>query len=85
MDTDMGRERVVITGMGVVTSIGRTLDEFWRNCLAGTSGIARITGFDPSNFSTQIAVSIRMTLSTGSKPESWTGSFSLESWPPMPL
>ncbi len=46
--------RVVITGMGVITSLGSDLDTFWNALLAGRSGIRRIAGFDPTPFSTQI-------------------------------
>jgi len=51
----MELKRVVVTGLGVLTSIGLSLEEFWSNCLAGKSGIARITHFDPADFSVKIA------------------------------
>ncbi|KPJ54216.1 3-oxoacyl-ACP synthase [candidate division TA06 bacterium DG_24] len=54
----MGR-RVVVTGLGAVTPIGLTVDEFWKSALAGTSGIARITRFDPGRFSSQIAGEVK--------------------------
>jgi 3-oxoacyl-[acyl-carrier-protein] synthase II len=60
----MERKRVVITGMGAITSNGLSLEEFWANCLAGRSGIARITQFDPANFAVQIAGEV-----TGFNPE----------------
>ncbi|MUG65257.1 beta-ketoacyl-[acyl-carrier-protein] synthase family protein [Paenibacillus campinasensis] len=41
-------ERIVITGMGVVTSIGGNTHEFWHNLLAGTQGTREITSFDVS-------------------------------------
>jgi len=41
------KKRVVITGLGAVTPLGNTKDEFWRRLVAGESGIARITAFDP--------------------------------------
>ncbi len=47
--------RVVITGMGIVSSIGLNIDEYWNNLLNGVSGIDIIKRFDPSDFSTQIA------------------------------
>ncbi|MDR0269146.1 beta-ketoacyl-ACP synthase II [Paenibacillus sp.] len=47
--------RVVITGMGVVTSLGHDLDTFWNNLIAGKSGISRIESFDVSEYTTQIA------------------------------
>ena len=51
--------RVVVTGMGVVTPIGQTLDTFWSNLIAGQCGVDRITRFDPSAFDTQIAAEVR--------------------------
>ena len=38
--------RVVVTGQGVVTSLGNTPDEFYNNLLAGKSGISLIEGWD---------------------------------------
>ena len=51
--------RVVVTGMGVVSPIGNTLDEYWRGLLAGKSGIARLRFCDPSGYSTQIAGEVK--------------------------
>ncbi len=51
--------RIVITGIGLVTPIGNTVDEFWNNLVGGKSGISRITKFDPSVLPTQIAAEIR--------------------------
>ena len=42
--------RVVITGMGVVTALGDTLDQFWSALCAGQSGVAPLTLFDTSEF-----------------------------------
>jgi len=47
--------RVVITGMGLVTSLGENLEEFWHNILQGKSGIAPIASFDASGFATRFA------------------------------
>lgn len=47
--------RVVITGMGALTPLGLSVKETWRNLLAGNSGIARITRFDPQHIKSQIA------------------------------
>jgi len=52
-------KRVVITGMGVVTSLGNTVDEFWKNIIAGKSGIGLITKFDTTNFKTKFAAEIK--------------------------
>src|SRR6058998_789145 len=52
------RRRVVVTGLGVVTPIGFDLDSFWKAALAGTSGVRRISHFDPEGLPTQIAASL---------------------------
>ncbi|PDO11206.1 MAG: beta-ketoacyl-[acyl-carrier-protein] synthase II [Candidatus Reconcilbacillus cellulovorans] len=51
--------RVVVTGMGVVTSLGRDLETFWNNLCAGVSGVSRIESFDASSLPTQIAAEIK--------------------------
>ncbi|HUX62735.1 beta-ketoacyl-ACP synthase II [Sulfuricella sp.] len=51
----MSKRRVVITGLGIISPVGNTVEQAWSNILAGKSGISRITRFDPSAFSTQIA------------------------------
>ena len=53
------KHRVVITGMGVVTSLGQELDLFWDNLTQGKSGISRIESFDTSDYPTQIAAEIK--------------------------
>ncbi|MGF1509610.1 MAG: beta-ketoacyl-ACP synthase II [Myxococcota bacterium] len=50
-----GRPRVVVTGMGMVTPCGASLESTWRNLVAGRSGIKPITRFDISEFETKIA------------------------------
>lgn len=52
-------QRVVITGMGVISPVGNGLDNFWTALTSGVSGIARITRFDPSDYSTQIAGEVK--------------------------
>src|SRR5258705_3058352 len=47
--------RVVVTGIGLVSSLGIGTDANWQALLAGTSGVATITKFDASAFATQIA------------------------------
>jgi 3-oxoacyl-[acyl-carrier-protein] synthase II len=42
--------RVVITGLGVVTALGRTLDRYWSGLLEGRSGVANLTLFDTTDF-----------------------------------
>ena len=51
--------RVVITGMGAVTPIGLSKEEFWRSLLEGKSGVSHITRFDTSGFSVRIAAELK--------------------------
>lgn len=51
--------RVVVTGLGAVTPLGNDINTFWANALAGVSGAARITRFDPSQFRTQFACEVK--------------------------
>ena len=51
--------RVVVTGMGLVTSIGKDLETFWSSLIAGRSGVGPITMFDTSEFTTRIASEVR--------------------------
>lgn len=53
------KKRVVITGMGAITPIGNSLETFWENAKAGVSGTDRITSFDPSDHSSQVAAEIK--------------------------
>ena len=55
----MSRRRVVVTGLGCVSPVGNTVEESWRNILAGQSGIDRITKFDPSGFACQFAGEVK--------------------------
>lgn len=55
----MTRRRVVITGLGIISPVGNTVEEAWQNILAGRSGIDRITRFDASTFPVQIAGEVR--------------------------
>lgn len=51
--------RVVITGLGAVTPLGNNVKTFFENLLKGKSGITKITRFDPSNLSVQIAAEVK--------------------------
>ena len=51
--------RVVITGIGLICSVGNTTGAVWQALLAGKSGVGRITGFDASAFASQIAAEVR--------------------------
>jgi len=55
----VSRRRVVVTGLGIVSPVGNNVDEAWGNLVAGHSGIARITRFDASAFSVQIAGEVK--------------------------
>jgi 3-oxoacyl-[acyl-carrier-protein] synthase II len=54
-----GRPRVVITGMGAITSIGNSVDESWQSALAGISGITEITQFDAGEMPSRVAGEIK--------------------------
>jgi 3-oxoacyl-[acyl-carrier-protein] synthase II len=51
--------KAVVTGLGVVSPIGLTVEEFWANLVAGVSGIAPITAFDASNLHVKIAGEVK--------------------------
>lgn len=53
------RRRVVITGMGALTPIGLSVDEYWSSLLQGKSGAAPITYFDASDYDTKFACELK--------------------------
>jgi 3-oxoacyl-[acyl-carrier-protein] synthase II len=55
----VSKRRVVVTGLGMLSPVGNTVDSTWKNILAGKSGIAPITSFDCSSFSTQFAGEVK--------------------------
>jgi len=55
----LARRRVVVTGLGIVAPVGIGVSQAWSNILAGKSGIARISRFDPSPFPSQIAGEVK--------------------------
>lgn len=55
----MSKRRVVITGLGIISPVGNTIPEAWGNLIEGRSGITRITRFDPTLFSCQIAGEVK--------------------------
>jgi 3-oxoacyl-[acyl-carrier-protein] synthase II len=59
MKQAMSQRRVVVTGLGVVTSLGHDVDTFWASLVAGKIGVDRVTLFDPSPFACQIGAEVR--------------------------
>jgi 3-oxoacyl-[acyl-carrier-protein] synthase II len=55
----VSRRRVVVTGLGHISPVGNTVADGWANLVAGKSGIATITKFDASNFSTRFAGEVK--------------------------
>ena len=55
----MSKRRVVITGLGLLTPVGNTVEESWKNIIAGKSGIGPITSFDTTGFSSRISGSVK--------------------------
>lgn len=55
----MELKRVVITGLGALTPIGNTVDEYWNSLINGVSGAAPIQSFDASKFKTQFACELK--------------------------
>lgn len=51
--------RVVVTGIGVISPIGSGRETFWKALLAGTNGIERISRFDPAEYAAQIAGEVK--------------------------
>jgi 3-oxoacyl-[acyl-carrier-protein] synthase II len=52
-------KRVVVTGLGVISSLGQNANTLWENILAGKSGVSPIDNFDVSAYPTRIAASVR--------------------------
>lgn len=55
----MELKRVVVTGMGAITPLGNTLDDYWSNLVAGVPGADMITLFDASKFRTKFACEVK--------------------------
>ena len=53
------KRRVVITGLGVISPVGNSVEEFWEALKSGKSGVGKITRFDTSNFTTRIAAEVK--------------------------
>ena len=52
-------KRVVVTGLGMVSPVGLTVEDSWKATLLGQSGIAKITAFDPSRLTAQLAAEVK--------------------------
>ena len=55
----MKKNRVVITGMGVISPVGNSKDEFWASLLEGKSGAGILKALDPSHFSSHVAAEVK--------------------------
>jgi 3-oxoacyl-[acyl-carrier-protein] synthase II len=55
----LSKRRVVVTGLGIVSPVGNNVSDAWQNIVSGKSGITRITRFDASAFSSQIAGEVK--------------------------
>ena len=55
----MNDRRVVVTGMGIISSVGNNVNDFWDSLVHGRSGIGRVTRFDTSEYRTQIAGEVK--------------------------
>jgi 3-oxoacyl-[acyl-carrier-protein] synthase II len=53
------KKRVVVTGIGAITPVGNTIEQYWNALVEGTSGISRISHFDASDYKTQIAGEVK--------------------------
>jgi len=54
-----GKRRVVVTGLGIISPVGNTVESAWHNVVAGQSGIGRISRFDASGLNSQIAGEVK--------------------------
>lgn len=59
MQTENGRTRVVVTGLGAITPLGNDVERTWRGLVEGCSGVRPITAFDASALSTRIAANVQ--------------------------
>jgi len=55
----MSLKRVVVTGLGAITPLGNTVDEYWKNLIDGVSGSANITRFDTTLYKTKFACEVK--------------------------
>ena len=55
----MAKRRVVVTGMGMVTPLGLTVDQTWRAILAGENGVSLVERIDTTNYFSKIAATVK--------------------------
>jgi 3-oxoacyl-[acyl-carrier-protein] synthase II len=55
----LSKRRVVVTGLGIISPVGNTIQAAWDTLVAGRSGIARITRFDPTPFASHVAGEVK--------------------------
>jgi 3-oxoacyl-[acyl-carrier-protein] synthase II len=55
----MSRRRVVVTGLGLISPVGNSVEEGWASLMAGRSGISKVTKFDATNFACQFAGEVK--------------------------
>jgi 3-oxoacyl-[acyl-carrier-protein] synthase II len=58
-ENSVSRKRVVVTGLGMVSPLGNTVEETWQGIVNGKSGVTPITHFDAAAFSTQFSASVK--------------------------
>lgn len=58
-EEDVLKNRVVITGMGVISPLGNLVEEFWNNLIEGKSGIGLVTRFDTTDLPTKVAAEVK--------------------------
>ncbi|MEM0965541.1 MAG: beta-ketoacyl-ACP synthase II [Verrucomicrobiota bacterium] len=58
MSPEAERRKVVVTGLGIVSSLGSNVDDYWASLLAGKPGIGRVTRFDASEYASQVGAEV---------------------------
>ena len=53
------QNEVAVTGLGIISPIGNSIDEFWNNCINGLTGVGPITHFDASKLESKIAAEVK--------------------------
>ena len=78
-----GRTRAVVTGMGVLSCLGKSVDEYWDGLTSGRSGIAELTLTDTSGYPCKIGGEVRTSIqpntSTARSRVGWRAFHSLRS------